>query len=95
MEPEHFYTSALATAGFLSSQRPGGSAYVIGEPGLIKQTGTFMRMLFGELDGKKRERGEKLTPRRVSRKSIPPAQRSQRSRHIHRASSRPRAQGRT
>ncbi len=35
VEPEHFYTSALATAGFLSSQRPGGSAYVIGEPGLI------------------------------------------------------------
>jgi NagD protein len=33
--PEHFYTSALATAAFLASQRPGGSAYVIGEPGLI------------------------------------------------------------
>lgn len=32
---EHFYTSALATATFLSSQRPGCSAYVIGEPGLI------------------------------------------------------------
>ncbi len=32
---EHFYTSALATATFLASQRPGGSAYVIGEPGLI------------------------------------------------------------
>ncbi len=31
----HFYTSALATAGFLASQKPGGSAYVIGEPGLI------------------------------------------------------------
>jgi len=28
---KHFYTSALATASFLSSQRPGGSAYVIGE----------------------------------------------------------------
>ncbi len=35
VEAEHFYTSALATAGFLASQRPGGSAYVIGEPGLI------------------------------------------------------------
>lgn len=35
VEAEHFYTSALATAGFLSTQRPGGSAYVIGEPGLI------------------------------------------------------------
>ena len=32
---EHFYTSALATAGFLASQAPGGSAYVIGEPGLV------------------------------------------------------------
>jgi NagD protein len=34
VEPEHFYTSALATATFLASQKPGGSAYVIGEPGL-------------------------------------------------------------
>ncbi len=32
---DHFYTSALATASFLSSQTPGGSAYVIGEAGLI------------------------------------------------------------
>ena len=31
---EHFYTSAQATAAFLSSQCKGGSAYVIGEPGL-------------------------------------------------------------
>ena len=31
---EHFYTSALATASFLESQCPGGSVYVIGEPGL-------------------------------------------------------------
>ncbi len=30
-----FYTSALATAAFLSSQKPGGSAYIIGEAGLI------------------------------------------------------------
>ncbi len=29
-----FYTSALATALFLSSQHPGGSAYVIGDAGL-------------------------------------------------------------
>ena len=35
VEPEHFYTSALATAGFLANQMPGGTAYVIGEPGLI------------------------------------------------------------
>ncbi len=31
---ENFYTSALATAGFLASQHPRGSAYVIGEAGL-------------------------------------------------------------
>lgn len=31
---EHFYTSALATALFLSQQLPGGSAFVIGEAGL-------------------------------------------------------------
>ncbi|NCN05612.1 MAG: HAD family hydrolase [Spirochaetales bacterium] len=35
VEEEHFYTSALATAVFLHSQLPGGSAYVIGEAGLI------------------------------------------------------------
>jgi NagD protein len=35
VEAEHFYTSALATAAFLATQRPGGSAYAIGEPGLI------------------------------------------------------------
>jgi NagD protein len=32
---EHFYTSALATASFLASQKPDGSAYVIGDAGLI------------------------------------------------------------
>lgn len=32
---EHFYTSALATATFLSGQKPNGSAYVIGDAGLI------------------------------------------------------------
>jgi len=33
--PEHvIWTSALATADFLSDQRPGGSAYVVGEAGL-------------------------------------------------------------
>ena len=35
VEPEHFYTSALATASFLAAQIPGASAYVIGEAGLI------------------------------------------------------------
>jgi len=32
---EHFYTSALATASFLANQKPGGSAYIIGDAGLI------------------------------------------------------------
>lgn len=32
---EHFYTSALATAAFLKSQKVNGSAYIIGEAGLI------------------------------------------------------------
>ena len=32
---EHFYTSALATAKFVASQKPGASAYVIGAPGLV------------------------------------------------------------
>ena len=31
---DHFYTSALATATFLSQQCPGGSVYVIGEAGI-------------------------------------------------------------
>lgn len=35
VEEKHFYTSALATANFLKSQCPGGSVYVIGEPGLL------------------------------------------------------------
>jgi NagD protein len=35
VDVSHFYTSALATAAFLSSQRPNGSAYVIGDAGLI------------------------------------------------------------
>jgi NagD protein len=30
-----FYTSALATAAFMASQKPNGSAYIIGEAGLI------------------------------------------------------------
>lgn len=32
---DHFYTSALATASFLSSQKPSGSAFIIGDAGLI------------------------------------------------------------
>lgn len=34
IQPECIFTSALATARFLNHQRPGGSAYVIGEAGL-------------------------------------------------------------
>ncbi|MBR3766823.1 MAG: HAD family hydrolase [Clostridia bacterium] len=33
---DHFYTSAMATAAFLSAQKPGCTAYVIGEAALTK-----------------------------------------------------------
>ena len=36
VSPDHFYTSALATAAFLSSQKPNCTAYVIGEAALTK-----------------------------------------------------------
>lgn len=36
VEPDNFYTSAMATAEFLSSQREGCTAYTIGEAGLTK-----------------------------------------------------------
>lgn len=32
---DHFYTSALATATFLANQKPNGSAFIIGDAGLI------------------------------------------------------------
>ena len=35
------------------------SASIVG-PGLIQQVGTFMRMIFGELDGRRSKRGEDL-----------------------------------
>lgn len=35
VDESHFYTSALATAKFVSRQNPGCSAYVIGDPGLF------------------------------------------------------------
>lgn len=35
VDESHFYTSALSTAAFLRHQCPGGSVYVIGEPGLV------------------------------------------------------------
>ena len=36
VSPDHFYTSAMATAEFLNSQAPGCTAYVIGEAALSK-----------------------------------------------------------
>ncbi|MBE7015229.1 MAG: HAD family hydrolase [Ruminococcaceae bacterium] len=36
VSPDHFYTSAMATAEFLHSQKPGCTAYVIGEAALTK-----------------------------------------------------------
>ena len=69
---EHFYTSALATASFLASQCPGGSVYVIGEPGLtyaLYEAGFSMNdvnpdyVVFGEtrsLSYEKIERAVKL-----------------------------------
>lgn len=35
VDETHFYTSAKATATFLSTQKPGGTAYVIGDAGII------------------------------------------------------------
>jgi NagD protein len=35
VEPEHIFTSAMATARFLAQQKPGGTAFVIGEGGLL------------------------------------------------------------
>ena len=36
ISPDHFYTSAMATAEFLHSQKPNSTAYVIGEAALTK-----------------------------------------------------------
>ena len=41
----------------------GGTAFVTGavtEPGIVRQTGTYQRMTFGELDGRSSGRGEQL-----------------------------------
>ncbi|MBI2422885.1 MAG: HAD family hydrolase [Candidatus Hydrogenedentes bacterium] len=35
IEEEHIYTCAMATARFLAQQKPGGTAFVIGEGGLL------------------------------------------------------------
>ncbi len=36
ISPDHLYTSALATAAFLKSQKPNGTAFVLGESGLTE-----------------------------------------------------------
>uniref|UniRef100_A0A6A7GAH0 HAD family hydrolase n=1 Tax=Hirondellea gigas TaxID=1518452 RepID=A0A6A7GAH0_9CRUS len=36
VDESRFYTSALSTAAFIASQTPHGSAFVIGEPGLLQ-----------------------------------------------------------
>jgi NagD protein len=36
VEERHLFTSAMATARFLAQQRPGGTAYVLGEGGLLQ-----------------------------------------------------------
>ena len=68
VDESHFYTSALATAAFLKSQCPGGSAYVIGEPGLmnaIYEAGLTMNdynpdyVVFGETRSMSYEKIEK------------------------------------
>lgn len=35
VSPQHIFTSAIATAQFISSQKPKGTAYVLGEGGLL------------------------------------------------------------
>src|SRR5205814_2610302 len=35
IEEEHVFTCAMATARFLAQQKPGGTAFVIGEGGLL------------------------------------------------------------
>ena len=54
----HFYTSALATAAFLASQRPNGTAYVIGEAAL---TGALYDVGFAMND---HDPGTRCGPRR-------------------------------
>jgi NagD protein len=36
VEEHHLFTSAMATARFLATQKPGGTAYVLGEGGLLQ-----------------------------------------------------------
>lgn len=56
--------SEAITADILGSDRVmGGVAYiaaVIAEPGLVRQTGAFARLVFGELDGTLSDRGRRL-----------------------------------
>ena len=56
--------SEAITAGILGPDRVmGGVAYiaaVIAEPGLVRQTGAFARLVFGEMDGTLSDRGRRL-----------------------------------
>ncbi len=56
--------SEAITAGILGADRVmGGVAYiaaVIAEPGLVRQTGAFARLVFGEMDGTLSDRGRRL-----------------------------------
>ena len=53
---DHIWTSALATAGFLAAQRPGGSAFVIGE--VDRRTGLLRKETVRVID----DRGPNETP---------------------------------
>ena len=46
VEADVFYTSALAAANFLASQKPKGTAYIIGEAGLISAAPPLTRAAF-------------------------------------------------
>jgi NagD protein len=68
VSPDHFYTSAMATASFLSMQAPGCTAYVIGEAALSKalyDKGIYMNdvnpdyVVFGETRSLNYEKIEK------------------------------------
>ena len=39
VDADHFYTSAMATAEYLSNEKPGCTAYVVGEPALVSALG--------------------------------------------------------
>ena len=42
IEEDHVFTCAMATARFLARQKPNGTAYVIGEGGLLTALQAFL-----------------------------------------------------